>query len=249
MPEVRHHTLASAGTPGPVCSARSPRAARSVETTHPLPAPSTHGLHSRPQKAQGQRPPSLAWLRPQRPVEGPHSTALLAMVLGEPDTQAPVHPSRSGRNTSLCPPCRDGGHICQGSRLAEQAAGAGPAGQQPARPQALGREAAGPAECSWESSTTPAGVSALPAHHPVHLPSTGSDRRSPLCLCVCGGVSHVCWGAQAGAQGHLTFLAEPLGQWELCAQSPRELTWVCAGDKGPLGHGLPPVLAQEARSV
>lgn len=68
-----------------------------------------------------------------------------------------------------------------------------------------------------------------------------------LCLCVCVCVwegSHACWGAHVGAQGHLTFLAEPLGQWELCAQSPRELTCVCVGDKGPLSHSLPPVLAQ-----
>lgn len=53
--------------------------------------------------------------------------------------------------------------------------------------------------------------------------------RTCVFVCVCWGVGcHRC-AVHTEAQGHLVFLAEPLGQWELCALSPTELMCVCWG--------------------
>lgn len=113
---------------------------------------------------------------------------------------------------------------------------------------------AGPAECSWESCWKPTGMPGLCSSRPDVTVASGpglqhhlspcpyachSDRQNLLgppravcTLCVCAGGTgkggHRC-AVHTGAQGHLVFLAEPLGQWELCAQSPTELMCVCWG--------------------
>lgn len=74
-----------------LCKSPSPRATVCGDQATP-PCPK----HPRaPQEAQERWPPLLARPHPQWPVEGPGSATPPAPVLGEPDTWAPVHTSRS----------------------------------------------------------------------------------------------------------------------------------------------------------
>lgn len=114
---------------------------------------------------------------------------------------------------------------------------------------------AGPTTCSWESCRKPkvsgpgpfcpdvtlVATGLMPEHHlsiilSLCMPRAVTDRTSwglpelyAWCVCVCGGGwCHIC-AVHMGVQGHLAFLAEPLGQWELCAQVLQSLH-VSAGD-------------------